>query len=242
MADAPALGAGAAKAAWRFDPSLAYHGRVDPRGRTPPPARQRLAAGLPRILAGRCRSPPPPAPSPRSCSRSSSRPSGSSRAIDDAVRRLSRADARRRLPAGQGPATGPRAPSRPGRRPRRGGRAPGPGRLPRGPDRAGHPAADQRRCRDRPGRGGQAAHLQGDRPGPARGRARRLQHFNFGPEIETIDDARVDKVLEELRDQNATLTAVEGRGAQDGDYAVISFDGIARRRAVRGRHARSGCR
>ena len=25
MADAPALGAGAAKAAWRFDPSLAYH-------------------------------------------------------------------------------------------------------------------------------------------------------------------------------------------------------------------------
>jgi len=49
--------------------------------------------------------------------------------------------------------------------------------------------------------------------------------FNFGPEIETIDEARVDKVLEELRDQNATLTAVEGRGAQDGDYAVISFVG-----------------
>ena len=49
--------------------------------------------------------------------------------------------------------------------------------------------------------------------------------FNFGPEIDTIDDARVDKVLEELRDQNATLTAVEGRGAQDGDYAVISFVG-----------------
>ena len=49
--------------------------------------------------------------------------------------------------------------------------------------------------------------------------------FNFGPEIDTIDDARVDKVLEELRDQNATLAAVEGRGAQDGDYAVISFVG-----------------
>ena len=65
------------------------------------------------------------------------------------------------------------------------------------------------------------------------------KHFNFGPEIETIDDARVDKVLEELRDQNATLTAVEGRGAQDGDYAVISFDGIARRRAVRGRQLRA---
>jgi trigger factor len=49
--------------------------------------------------------------------------------------------------------------------------------------------------------------------------------FNFGPEIDTIDDARVDKVVDELRDQNATLTAVEGRGAQEGDYAVISFVG-----------------
>jgi trigger factor len=51
------------------------------------------------------------------------------------------------------------------------------------------------------------------------------KEFNFAPEIETIDDARVDKVLDELRDQNATLTAVEGRGARDGDYAVISFAG-----------------
>ena len=51
------------------------------------------------------------------------------------------------------------------------------------------------------------------------------KQFNFSPEIETIDDARVDQVLEELRDQNATLTAVEGRGARDGDYAVISFVG-----------------
>ena len=49
--------------------------------------------------------------------------------------------------------------------------------------------------------------------------------FNFGPEIETIDDARVAQVIEELRDQNATLTAVEGRGAKDGDYAVIAFVG-----------------
>jgi trigger factor len=51
------------------------------------------------------------------------------------------------------------------------------------------------------------------------------KHFNFSPEIETIDDARVDKVLEELRDQNATLAAVEDRGAKEGDYAVISFTG-----------------
>jgi trigger factor len=51
------------------------------------------------------------------------------------------------------------------------------------------------------------------------------KQFNFKPEIETIDDARVDKVLEELRDQNATLAAVEDRGAREGDYAVISFVG-----------------
>ena len=49
--------------------------------------------------------------------------------------------------------------------------------------------------------------------------------FNFAPEIETIDDARIDQVIEELRDQNATLTAVEDRGAKDGDYAVIAFTG-----------------
>jgi trigger factor len=51
------------------------------------------------------------------------------------------------------------------------------------------------------------------------------KQFNFGPDIDVIDDARVDQVLEELRDQNATLTAVEDRGAKDGDYAVISFVG-----------------
>jgi trigger factor len=51
------------------------------------------------------------------------------------------------------------------------------------------------------------------------------KRFNFAPEIETIDDARVDQVVEELRDQNATLAAVEDRGAKDGDYAVISFVG-----------------
>src|SRR3712207_5948435 len=51
------------------------------------------------------------------------------------------------------------------------------------------------------------------------------REFNFRPEIETIDDARVDKVIEELRDQNATLAPVEERGARKGDYAVIKFHG-----------------
>jgi len=51
------------------------------------------------------------------------------------------------------------------------------------------------------------------------------KHFNFRPEIDTIDDAKVDQVIDELRDQNSTLAAVEDRGARDGDYAVISFVG-----------------
>jgi trigger factor len=51
------------------------------------------------------------------------------------------------------------------------------------------------------------------------------KHFNFAPEIDTIDDARVNQVIDELRDQNATLSAVEDRGAKEGDYAVISFVG-----------------
>jgi trigger factor len=62
-------------------------------------------------------------------------------------------------------------------------------------------------------------------PVPPEVRLGDYRNFNFKPEIDVIDDARVDKVVEELRDQNATLAAVEDRGAQDGDYAVISFVG-----------------
>jgi trigger factor len=57
------------------------------------------------------------------------------------------------------------------------------------------------------------------------------RNFNFGPEIEAVDDPKVDKVVEELLDQNATLVAVEDRGAKAGDYAVIGYagtrDGVA---------------
>jgi trigger factor len=49
--------------------------------------------------------------------------------------------------------------------------------------------------------------------------------FNFGPEIETIDAAKVDQVVGELRDQNATLAPVEDRPAKAGDYAVIRYEG-----------------
>lgn len=51
------------------------------------------------------------------------------------------------------------------------------------------------------------------------------RNFGFAPEIETVDAPKVDKVVEELRDQNASLKAVEDRGAVDGDWAVIGFKG-----------------
>ncbi len=51
------------------------------------------------------------------------------------------------------------------------------------------------------------------------------QNFNFAPEIETTDDAKVDKVIEELRDEHAILEPVEDRAAEKGDYAVIGFEG-----------------
>lgn len=49
--------------------------------------------------------------------------------------------------------------------------------------------------------------------------------FNFRPEIESIDAEKVDRVVEELRDQNGSLAPVEDRGARKGDYAVIKFEG-----------------
>jgi trigger factor len=51
------------------------------------------------------------------------------------------------------------------------------------------------------------------------------RNFNFRPEIEPIDDAKIDTVLDELADQNGTLAPVEDRGAKNGDYAVIGYTG-----------------
>jgi len=51
------------------------------------------------------------------------------------------------------------------------------------------------------------------------------RNFNFAPEIETVDDPKVDQVVAELRDQNATLRPVEDRPSRNGDYAVIGFVG-----------------
>jgi trigger factor len=49
--------------------------------------------------------------------------------------------------------------------------------------------------------------------------------YPFKIEIDAIDDERIDKVVEQLRDQQASLVPVEDRGAQKGDYAVIGFVG-----------------
>jgi trigger factor len=49
--------------------------------------------------------------------------------------------------------------------------------------------------------------------------------FKFKPEIETIDDAKVQKLVDELRDQNASLGPVIDRGAKNGDFVVIGYTG-----------------
>ncbi len=49
--------------------------------------------------------------------------------------------------------------------------------------------------------------------------------FPFAIEVEGIDAARVAQVLEELRDQHATLVPVGDRPVRDGDFLVISFEG-----------------
>ncbi len=51
------------------------------------------------------------------------------------------------------------------------------------------------------------------------------RNFKFKPDIEAIDAPKAAKVIEELRDQNASLVAVEDRGARNGDYAVIGYTG-----------------
>jgi trigger factor len=49
--------------------------------------------------------------------------------------------------------------------------------------------------------------------------------YPFGITVDAITDADVDKVIEQLRDQQAALVPVEDRGAATEDYAVIRFSG-----------------
>ena len=50
-------------------------------------------------------------------------------------------------------------------------------------------------------------------------------NYPFGIQIDEIDDAAVDRVIEQLRDQNSALVPVEERGAEKGDFVVIRFAG-----------------
>jgi trigger factor len=49
--------------------------------------------------------------------------------------------------------------------------------------------------------------------------------FPFTPQVDDVTDEQVDQVVEQLRDQQATLVPVEDRGAEEGDFAVIGFFG-----------------
>ncbi len=49
--------------------------------------------------------------------------------------------------------------------------------------------------------------------------------YPFSISIDEINDESVDKVIEQLRDQQASLVPVEDRGAATDDYAVIKFIG-----------------
>jgi len=49
--------------------------------------------------------------------------------------------------------------------------------------------------------------------------------YPFEPTVEAVDDEQIDQVIDQLRDQQASLIPVEDRGAENEDYAVISFEG-----------------
>ncbi len=49
--------------------------------------------------------------------------------------------------------------------------------------------------------------------------------YPFGVEIEQVDDAKVERVIDELRDQHASLRAVEDRPIRTDDWVVIAFQG-----------------
>jgi trigger factor len=58
--------------------------------------------------------------------------------------------------------------------------------------------------------------------------------YPFSISIDEINDASVDKVIEQLRDQQASLVPVEDRGAATEDYAVIKFAGSREGVAIAG--------
>jgi trigger factor len=61
--------------------------------------------------------------------------------------------------------------------------------------------------------------------------------YPFKITIDEISDADVDKVIDQLRDQQASLVPVEGRGAETEDYAVIKFSGSQDGKPIEGAQA-----
>jgi trigger factor len=51
------------------------------------------------------------------------------------------------------------------------------------------------------------------------------RNFPFTPEVQEVTDERIDAVVEQLREQQASLVPVEDRAAQKGDFVVIRFEG-----------------
>ncbi|HXG39968.1 MAG TPA: trigger factor [Candidatus Limnocylindrales bacterium] len=49
------------------------------------------------------------------------------------------------------------------------------------------------------------------------------RNFPFRPSIPPVDDAAIDRVVEELRDQHAVFAPVEDRPARQGDFARLSY-------------------
>jgi trigger factor len=49
--------------------------------------------------------------------------------------------------------------------------------------------------------------------------------FKFKPEVPKVDDGKVDQVVDELRENEATLEQADDRAAKTGDYAIIGFSG-----------------
>ncbi len=49
--------------------------------------------------------------------------------------------------------------------------------------------------------------------------------FPFAPTVSPVDDEKIDRVVEQLREQYSTLAPVEGRPIENGDWVVISFEG-----------------
>lgn len=61
--------------------------------------------------------------------------------------------------------------------------------------------------------------------------------YPFSIQLDEADDDRIEKVVEDLRDQQATLIPVEDRPAQRGDWAVIGFAGTRDGQPIEGAQA-----